>query len=113
MAHGVTATLGNVFEPYPQYSPRPDLLLHALSQGRNFGDAAYYALPALSWQSVVIGDPLYRPFKVTLEQQEQARDPLPAALAPYVLTRRAALLVREGKPADAIRYESLIAAQSF
>ncbi len=63
VARGVTATAGNVFEPFLQFSHRPDLLVHALAQGRNFGDAAYYALPALSWQGVAIGDPLYQPFK--------------------------------------------------
>jgi len=41
---------------------RPHLLLRALARGHNFGDAVYYALPALSWQGVAIGDPLYRPF---------------------------------------------------
>ena len=64
MALGVTATLGTVFEPYLQFTHRPSLFLRALSRGKNFGDAVYYALPALSWQAVAIGDPLYRPFKV-------------------------------------------------
>ena len=63
IARGVTATVGNVFEPSLQFTHRPNLLLEALAQGRNFGDAVYYALPALSWQEVAIGDPLYRPFK--------------------------------------------------
>jgi uncharacterized protein (TIGR03790 family) len=101
IARGVTATVGNAFEPYLQLLHRPDLLLHALGQGKNFGDAAYYALPVLSWQSFAIGDPLYRPFKVSLEQQERRLDQLPVALAPYVLTRRANLLLRQGKTAEA------------
>lgn len=101
VARGVTATVGNVFEPYLQLTHRPDLLLQALSQGKNFGDAAYYALPVLSWESIAIGDPLYRPFKVSLEQQERHRDQLPATLAPYVLTREANLLLHQGKRGDA------------
>jgi uncharacterized protein (TIGR03790 family) len=101
VARGVTATVGNVFEPYLQLTHRPDLLLRALSQGRNFGDAAYYALPVLSWQSVAIGDPLYRPFKVSLEQQERQPDRLPAALAPYALIRRANRLLHLGKTTEA------------
>ncbi len=101
VARGVTATMGNVFEPYFELMPRPDLLLRALIQGRNFGDAAYYALPALSWESIVIGDPLYRPFKVSLEQQGRQFEQLPAALAPYALMRRANLLLRQGKTAEA------------
>jgi uncharacterized protein (TIGR03790 family) len=93
VARGVAATVGNVFEPYLGFTHRPNLLLRALSQGKNFGDAVYYALPALSWQAVAIGDPLYRPFKVSLEAQGNA---------PYALMRRAHLLSREGKKAEAL-----------
>jgi uncharacterized protein (TIGR03790 family) len=63
VARGVTATVGNVFEPYLQLTHRPDFLLRALARGENFGDAATYAQRALSWQTVAIGDPLYRPFR--------------------------------------------------
>ena len=101
VARGVTGTVGNVFEPFLQLSHRPDLLLRALVQGKNFGDAAYYALPVLSWESFAIGDPLYRPFKISLEQQERHPEQLPPALAPYVLTRQANLLLRQGKTAEA------------
>jgi uncharacterized protein (TIGR03790 family) len=62
VARGVTATVGNVFEPYLQLTHRPNLLVQALARGMTFGDAVYYALPALSWQCLAIGDPLYRPF---------------------------------------------------
>jgi uncharacterized protein (TIGR03790 family) len=62
VARGVTATVGNVFEPDLKFVHRPNLLLRALARGQNFGDAVYYALPALSWQEVAVGDPLYRPF---------------------------------------------------
>ena len=101
VARGVAATVGNVFEPYLQLTHRPDLLLQALSQGKTFGDAVYYALPVLSWESIAVGDPLYRPFKVSLEQQERHRDQLPADLAPYVLMREANLLLHQGKRGDA------------
>ncbi|MEO7700244.1 MAG: TIGR03790 family protein [Opitutus sp.] len=63
IARGVTATLGNVYEPYLQLTHRPDLLMRALACGDNFGDAVCCAQPALSWQLVAIGDPLYRPFR--------------------------------------------------
>jgi tetratricopeptide (TPR) repeat protein len=33
-----------------------------LGGGYTFGEAAWAAQPALSWQTTVIGDPLYRPF---------------------------------------------------
>ncbi|HEY0863222.1 MAG TPA: TIGR03790 family protein [Lacunisphaera sp.] len=101
VARGVAATVGNVFEPYLGLTHRPHFMLRALSEGKNFGDAVYYSLPALSWQAVAVGDPLYRPFKVSLEQQLQARDRLPPALAAYADLRRANLLVRQGKAGEA------------
>ena len=102
VARGVTATVGNVFEPFLNYTHRPNQLLRALSRGWTFGDAVYFSLPALSWQAIAIGDPLYRPFKVTLEDQEHAVGRLPPALAPYAVIRRANLLRQEGNEAGAI-----------
>jgi uncharacterized protein (TIGR03790 family) len=102
VARGVTATFGNVFEPYLQLTIEPQMLMRALSQGRNLGDSAYYATPALSWQTIVIGDPLYRPFAVSLDAQLANVGALPPALAPYVLLRKARLLEREGKKAEAV-----------
>jgi hypothetical protein len=77
------------------------MLFHALSQGKTFGDAAYFALPALSWQAVAIGDPLYRPFKVSLEEQERALTVEPRAFGSYAVIRRANLLLRQGKRVEA------------
>jgi len=103
VARGVTVTFGNVFEPYLQLTLEPHLLLRALIAGRTLGDAAYYAEPALSWQSVVIGDPLYRPFAVSLDEQLARLRTLPPGLAPYVLLRKARLLELEKRPAEAQR----------
>jgi uncharacterized protein (TIGR03790 family) len=103
VARGVTATFGNVFEPYLQLTLQPHLLLRALRDGRTLGDAAYYALPALSWQTVVIGDPLYRPLAVTLEAQLARLSTLPPPLAPYVLLRQVRLFDLEKKGAEARR----------
>lgn len=95
VARGAAATVGNVFEPYLQLTHRPNMLLRALSEGRTFGEAAYYALPALSWQAVAVGDPLYRPFGVTpAEQRLRAKPPVEAAL---VRLREANQLARRGQ----------------
>jgi uncharacterized protein (TIGR03790 family) len=102
VARGVAATVGNVYEPYLQLTHRPDMLLRALARGRNFGDAAYYALPVLSWQAVALGDPLYRPFHVTLEAQLARLDQLPPIAARYVLVRQANLQARQGQLPAAI-----------
>ena len=102
VARGVTATMGNVFEPYLQFTHHPDLLLHALARGWTLGDAAYYALPALSWQGVLIGDPLYRPFLVDFPEQWENRADLPPSLAPYAVLREMHLLDAEKKSAEAL-----------
>ncbi|OHE89449.1 MAG: hypothetical protein A3G75_09470 [Verrucomicrobia bacterium RIFCSPLOWO2_12_FULL_64_8] len=102
VAHGVTATFGNVDEPYLQLTHLPHHLVRALAEGKSLGDAAYYALPALSWQSIVIGDPLYRPFAVSLGNQLANLNRLPSALAPYVLLRQAHRLDGEKKSAEAL-----------
>lgn len=55
---GASAATGHVFEPYLAATPRPDLLLPAYFQGRNLAESFYLSIPYLSWQNVVIGDPL-------------------------------------------------------
>jgi uncharacterized protein (TIGR03790 family) len=55
---GVTGVSGHVAEPYLALTPRPDYLLPAYYQGRNLADSFYLAIPALSWQNIVVGDPL-------------------------------------------------------
>jgi uncharacterized protein (TIGR03790 family) len=102
ISRGATATVGNVFEPYLEYLHRPDLLMEALARGDNLVDAAYYALPVLSWQSIVIGDPLYRPFAVPLTAQVKSLASLPPSLAGYAVVRQMNLLDAEGRTQDAI-----------
>ncbi len=96
VARGVAATFGNVFEPYLEFTLRPDLLLAQLRTGATLGDAAWFATPVLGWHTVILGDPLYRPFKVSLEEQMQQLDQLPPSLAGHVLARQAALLDKLG-----------------
>jgi len=103
VARGVTATFGNVFEPYLEFTIEPQLLMRALSQGWNLGDAACYATPVLSWQTIVIGDPLYRPFAISLDAQLANLETLLPALRPYVLLRRTRQLEREGRKAEALQ----------
>jgi uncharacterized protein (TIGR03790 family) len=96
IARGAAATFGNVFEPYLELTLHPGLLLARLAAGETLGDAACFATPALGWQGVVVGDPLYRPFKVGLDQQVARAAELPAALAGYAYARQAAVLDRLG-----------------
>lgn len=101
IARGVTATFGNVYEPYLTFTHHPDLLLRALIRGETLGDASFYALRGLSWEQVVIGDPLYRPFKVSFAEQWEHRAELPDALYPYVILREAGRRERAGQPDQA------------
>jgi uncharacterized protein (TIGR03790 family) len=57
---GATGASGHVFEPYLALTPRPDFLLPAYLNGRNLAESFYLAIPALSWQNIVVGDPLCR-----------------------------------------------------
>lgn len=62
LARGAAVTLGNVYEPYLQMTHHFDIFQARLLAGHTVVEAAYMALPVLSWQNVVLGDPLYRPF---------------------------------------------------
>jgi uncharacterized protein (TIGR03790 family) len=63
LAKGATCTMGCVYEPYLQATPNLTIFTgRFLDNGFTFGEAAWAAQPALSWQTTVVGDPLYRPF---------------------------------------------------
>jgi len=102
VARGVTATFGNVTEPYLELTHQPQLILKSLARGETLGDAAAYSVPVYSWQSMAVGDPLYRPFKVTLAEQWARRDKLAPAQRAYVVLRRMRELVRAGDRNGAI-----------
>jgi uncharacterized protein (TIGR03790 family) len=64
LRHGITATLGPVSEPYLFAFPEPRAFFQALYDGRCLVEAYYLTQPFNSWQMVLLGDPLYRPFKM-------------------------------------------------
>ena len=55
---GATGASGHVAEPYLVYTPHPDMLLPAYFSGRNLAESYYLSIPVLSWQNIVVGDPL-------------------------------------------------------
>jgi uncharacterized protein (TIGR03790 family) len=59
---GATGVAGQVSEPYLESAVRPDILFPAYLAGFNLIEAFYLAIPHLSWQTVVVGDPLCAPF---------------------------------------------------
>jgi len=63
---GVAATLGPVGEPYVESFPLPEVFFGLLSEGTLTLAECYTASnPFWSWKMVLIGDPLYRPFRQT------------------------------------------------
>jgi uncharacterized protein (TIGR03790 family) len=69
LAKGATCTMGCVNEPYLPGTPNVAVFLaRLLAAGFTFGEAAYAGQPVLSWQTTVIGDPLYRPFGKTPQE---------------------------------------------
>ena len=55
---GASGASGNTYEPFLDACVRPDYLLPAYQQGRNLAESYYLSLVYLSWQSVIVGDPL-------------------------------------------------------
>jgi len=102
IAHGVAATVGNVFEPYLTFTHHLDLFMEAIAAGKTVGEASYYALPALSWMEVFIGDPLYRPLAAGLPGQLDQAVNSPGPYATYAVIRQMNLLQNQGHPADAL-----------
>jgi tetratricopeptide (TPR) repeat protein len=65
LAQGATCTLGCVYEPFLQLTPNIASFAQNFFGGGTFGECAYASQIAVSWQTTVIGDPLYQPFKKT------------------------------------------------
>lgn len=62
IAKGATITMGCVEEPYLEGTPDVvTFVLRLLYFGFTFGEAASACQNAFSWQTTVVGDPLYRP----------------------------------------------------
>ncbi len=60
--NGCTFAIGNAWEPFALSVPDNEQLCRNFLLGNmTWAEAAYSALPVLSWQQVVIGDPLARP----------------------------------------------------
>src|SRR6266700_1307531 len=67
LSKGAAASLGNVYEPYLQLTSHLDIFNNRLLHGFTFAESAYMSMPGLSWMSVMVGDPLYRPFATWLQ----------------------------------------------
>lgn len=55
---GASGASGHVYEPYLATTPHPQYLFPAYFSGRNLAESYYLSMPSLSWQNIVVGDPL-------------------------------------------------------
>jgi uncharacterized protein (TIGR03790 family) len=102
VARGVAATVGNVYEPYLEGTHNPGLFLDSLLAGDSLVEAAVRSNRFFSWQTILVGDPLYRPFAIGLEEQMEsieATEPFDQ----YVLVRELNRLAREEGPRAAAK----------
>jgi len=102
---GITGVSAHVSEPFLDGTVRPQILFPAYLAGFNLAESFYLAMPFLSWQTVVIGDPLCAPFS---SGQLASSDATPAidpdtGFPPIFSTREIALASKGGLNVDAIR----------
>ena len=102
---GATGAAGHVAEPYLDGSVRPHILFPAYTAGLTLAEAFYAAIPYLSWQTVIVGDPLCAPFRRATPATEDLEAPIdPTTLLPrFFSERRVAVLAGPELPADAAR----------
>jgi uncharacterized protein (TIGR03790 family) len=106
LADGVTATMGCIDEPFLDGTPKIDAFFAAwLPGGYTFGEAAYACQRFVSWQTTVVGDPLYQPFGKAPRVQHEALERRHSKLLEWADLR----YVNEGlvlgaKPAEMLEY---------
>jgi uncharacterized protein (TIGR03790 family) len=100
LAKGATISMGTVFEPYLSGTPEMAVFMaRFIFEGMSFGEAAYAALPVLSWQSTIVGDPLYRPFGKPALQLHQELEARHSPLLEWSQLRLVDLNLAKGLPA--------------
>jgi len=99
---GAAQTFGNVYEPFLGMTQNPIVLMTAFSKGLCAGEAAYASVPFLSWQTLWLGDPLYLPYRVPLDEQIKILESGKAdEYSQYAIIRQMNILVADGKTAEA------------
>lgn len=109
LAKGAAASFGNVREPYLETTPHLDIFFKHLLAGATFAEAGWASQPVVSWQTTFVGDPLYRPFAIPVDEQidRLARDQHPDLEWAYI--RKVNLLISNG---DADAAEELCRTQA-
>jgi len=95
-----------VSEPFLDATIRPDILFPAYVAGFNLAEAFYLAMPAVSWQTIVIGDPLCAPFRktsLTTDLLDPAIDPA-TEMPAFFSARRFAAITRTGYNEEGVKW---------
>jgi len=74
LAAGAAAVMGAVDEPYLNFTPDLQIFTDRICTGYSLGESAYFSMRVVSWQITLVGDPLYRPFSVGLEDRIKQLD---------------------------------------
>lgn len=65
VAQGLSATVFPLWEPYVDGFGHFPATLDSLFRGLNWGDSSHRGVTYIWWQMAVVGDPLYRPYRLT------------------------------------------------
>jgi uncharacterized protein (TIGR03790 family) len=86
---GVTGVSGQVGEAFVRGAVRPDILFPVYLAGFTLAEAFYLSTPLLSWQTVIVGDPLTAPFASRRLTRAELEDDLDAVTGlPGLFSRR-------------------------
>ena len=102
---GVTGVSAHVTEPFLDATIRPQILFPAYLRGFTLAESYYLAMPFLSWQTIIVGDPLCAPFaRQPVPADQLARGIDPDTLLPATFSdRRVAFLATGGLNPSAIK----------
>jgi len=94
---GATGVAGQVSEPFLGGTVRPQILFPAYVSGFNLAESFYLSIPAISWQTVVVGDPLCRPFPSKPQPARSLSPPVSqdTGLPQFISDRTVAVLKRQ------------------
>jgi uncharacterized protein (TIGR03790 family) len=103
LAKGATITMGCVNEPYLAGTPDvATFTARLIFSGFTFGEAAYASQNVLSWQTTVVGDPLYRPFGRIPEELNADLERRHSKLVEWSYLRLANLNQANSKPLSSV-----------
>lgn len=97
LERGITATLGSIGEPYLDAFPEPREFVALLMTGQySLVEAFYVTSRWISWRMVLVGDPLYNPWKITPAAKRSSLTMFPLApIAPSDQTFDDPVLIRK------------------